>query len=161
MKKLFPVVFVLIWACGGTPEATDMQAEPEEPEPIAVTRWTEKSELFMEYPPLRAGETSRFAIHLTDLRTFKPLTEGRAVVELAYGAGQTETFSEDGPSRPGIFRRQRHTDSDGLARHDDPRGGRRPLTMSTALGRSRSRERSTPKIMSTRTTPATAKRSPS
>ena len=103
MKKLFPIVFMLLWACSGTPEATDMQAEPEEPEPIAVTRWTDKSELFMEYPPLRAGETSRFAIHLTDLRTFRPLIEGRAVVELAYGAGQTETFSEDGPSRPGIF----------------------------------------------------------
>ena len=103
MKKLFPIVFMLLWACGGTPEATDRQAEPEEPEPIAVTRWTEKSELFMEYRPLRIGETSRFAIHLTALQTFKPLTEGRAVVELAYGTGQTETFSEDGPSRPGIF----------------------------------------------------------
>ena len=57
----------------------------------------------MEYPPLRVGKTSRFAIHLTDLQTFKPLTEGRAVVELAYGGGQTETFSQDGPSRPGIF----------------------------------------------------------
>ena len=103
MKKLFLIVFLLFWACGGKPEATDRQAEPEEPEPIAVTRWTEKSELFMEYPPLRAGETSRFAIHLTDLQTFKPLMEGRAVVELASGGGQTETFSEDGPSRPGIF----------------------------------------------------------
>ena len=103
MKKLFPIVFMLLWACSGTPEATDMQAEPEEPEPIAVTRWTDKSELFMEYPPLRVGETSRFAIHLTDLRTFRPLIEGRAVVKLAHGAGQTETFSEDGPSRPGIF----------------------------------------------------------
>lgn len=103
MKKLFLAGFVLLWACGGTPEPALTQAEPEEPEPIAVTRWTEKSELFVEYPPLRAGETSRFAIHLTDLRTFKPLTEGRAVVELAYGSAPPETFSEAAPSRPGIF----------------------------------------------------------
>ena len=103
MKKLFPIVFMLFWACGGKPEATNMRAEPEEPEPIAVTRWTDKSELFMQYPPLRVGKTSRFAIHLTDLETFKPLTEGRVVVELAYGGGQPETFSEDSPSRPGMF----------------------------------------------------------
>ena len=103
MKKLFPIVFMLLWACSGTPEATDRRAEPEEPEPIAVTRWTEKSELFMQYQPLRVGKTSRFAIHLTDLETFKPLTEGDVVVELAYEGGQRDTFSEDRPSRPGIF----------------------------------------------------------
>ena len=103
MKKFFLVVFVLLWACGGTPESTTTQAESEGPEPIAVTQWTERSELFMEYPPLRIGETSRFAIHLTDLRTFQPLTEGQAVVELAYGGGRPETFTEEGPSRPGIF----------------------------------------------------------
>ena len=103
MRKFVSVAFMLLWACGGTPEPAATQAEPEGPEPIAVTQWTEKSELFMEYPPLRVGETSRFAIHLTDLRTFKPLTKGRAVVELAYGGGPPETFSEDGPSRPGIF----------------------------------------------------------
>lgn len=103
MKKFFPVVFVLLWACGGTPESSPTEAEAEGPEPIAVTQWTARSEIFMEYPPLRVGETSRFAIHLTDLRTFQPLTEGRAVVELAYGGGAPETFTEEGPSRPGIF----------------------------------------------------------
>jgi RND family efflux transporter MFP subunit len=103
MRKFVSVLFMLLWACGGTPEPASTQAEPEEPEPVAVTQWTEKSELFMEYSSLRVGETSRFAIHLTDLQTFKPLTEGRAVVELAYGGGPPETFSEDGPSRPGIF----------------------------------------------------------
>ena len=42
-------------------------AAPEEPEALSVTRWTEKTELFAEYPPLAVGSTSRFAIHLTRL----------------------------------------------------------------------------------------------
>ena len=70
---------------------------------MSVTRWTDKTELFAEYPPLAVGETSRFAIHLTRLDTFKPLTEGQAEVHLRGGASQPEVFRVDGPSRPGIF----------------------------------------------------------
>ena len=75
----------------------------EEPEALSVTRWTGKTELFAEYPPLAVGETSRFAIHLTRLDTFKPLTEGRVEVHLRGGAGQPEIFRVEAPSRPGIF----------------------------------------------------------
>jgi RND family efflux transporter MFP subunit len=75
----------------------------EEPEAIAVTRWSDKTELFMEYPPLVAGEAARFAVHFTDLRNFKPLTEGRVTVELRPASGRTETFQTAAPSRPGIF----------------------------------------------------------
>jgi RND family efflux transporter MFP subunit len=59
--------------------------------------------LFAEYPPLAVGETSRFAIHLTRLDSFKPLTEGRVEVHLRGGIGVAEVFRVDGPSRPGIF----------------------------------------------------------
>jgi len=76
---------------------------PEDPKTIAVTRWTERTELFMEYPPLVAGQNARFAVHLTDLRNFKPLSEGRVTVELRSGGGRSETFQTDAPSRPGIF----------------------------------------------------------
>jgi len=75
----------------------------EEPEAIAVTGWTEKTELFMEYPPLVAGQNARFAVHLTDLRSFKALTEGRVTVELRAASGRAETFQTETPSRPGIF----------------------------------------------------------
>jgi RND family efflux transporter MFP subunit len=76
---------------------------PEGLKPIAVTQWTEKTELFMEHPPLVAGENARFAVHLTGLRTFKPLTEGRVTVELHSTSGRVETFQTGAPSRPGIF----------------------------------------------------------
>ncbi|MET0214804.1 MAG: efflux RND transporter periplasmic adaptor subunit, partial [Vicinamibacterales bacterium] len=68
-----------------------------------MTRWTEKTELFAEYPPLAVGSTSRFAIHLTRLDGFKPLTEGNVEVRLEGGSAQPEVFRVDAPSRPGIF----------------------------------------------------------
>lgn len=79
------------------------EAEADEPEPLSVTRWTEKTELFVEYPPLAAGETSRFAIHLTRLDSFKPLTEGYVEVHLRTGSSPAEVFQVNAPSRPGIF----------------------------------------------------------
>jgi cobalt-zinc-cadmium efflux system membrane fusion protein len=75
----------------------------EEPATLSVTRWTDKTELFAEYPPLAAGETSRFAVHLTRLDSFKPVTAGRVEVHLRTSDGTTETFRVDHPSRPGIF----------------------------------------------------------
>ncbi len=80
-------------ACG---REQPSEATPAEAPTIAVTQWTEKTELFMEYPPLVAGETARFAVHLTDLRTFKPLTKGRVLVELRPSAGGTGVFQTEG-----------------------------------------------------------------
>ena len=79
------------------------KAAREEPEPLSVTKWTDRTELFAEYPPLVVGATSRFAIHLTRLDTFKALTEGNVEVRLQGGSAQPEVFRVDAPSRPGIF----------------------------------------------------------
>ena len=68
---------------------------------VATTLWTTKSELFAEHPVLVVGEPARFAIHLTDLATFKPLTTGTVRVHLE--GPRPETFSANAPSRPGIF----------------------------------------------------------
>ncbi len=69
---------------------------------VAVTHWTDRSELFMEYPVFVAGESGRSAIHVTDLTDFSPLSEGEAVVVLRGEGGRVLEF-RDGPSRPGIF----------------------------------------------------------
>lgn len=77
--------------------------EPAEgPQTLTVTRWTGKTELFAEYPPLVAGQTSRFAIHLTILDPFTAVTAGAVEVQLR-GDGPVESFRVEGPSRPGIF----------------------------------------------------------
>lgn len=93
-------VLLLTASCRGP--APEPVVEPEV-EPLAVTRWTAKTELFAEYPPLVVGQTSRFAIHLTRLDTYKALTAGRVEVHLTGGTGSAEVFSADAPSRPGIF----------------------------------------------------------
>jgi RND family efflux transporter MFP subunit len=86
-------------ACQGGP-APDSSSPVEA---VSVTRWTVRTELFLEHPRLVAGSVSRFSVHLTDLETFKPLTEGRVTVELRSPDGAVESFRTDAPSRPGIF----------------------------------------------------------
>jgi membrane fusion protein, heavy metal efflux system len=97
---LLLVPAVLASACGGVAEPPRSPSD-EDPPAVAVTVWSERSELFMEYPPLVAGEQVRFAIHVTDLADFSPVREGRVVVRFE---GETlQEFQADGPSTPGIF----------------------------------------------------------
>jgi cobalt-zinc-cadmium efflux system membrane fusion protein len=93
------VLIVLVSACRSSPQP--QTADPAEPPAVAVTVWSERTELFMEYPPLVAGQDARFAVHLTDLSNFAPLREGKVVIRFE---GDTITrFEVDGPSTPGIF----------------------------------------------------------
>jgi membrane fusion protein, heavy metal efflux system len=72
---------------------------------LDVTDWTDKTELFMEYPPLVAGKTALFAVHLTHMHDFKPVTAGQAKVEFTPEAGGPPTaLVGPQPSRPGAFR---------------------------------------------------------
>ena len=87
-------------ACGGDAREGPAAADGDAP-PVAVTRWTARTELFMEHPPLVAGGGSRFAIHLTDLATFEPVRAGRVAVRLS-GARDQE-FAVDAPRAPGVF----------------------------------------------------------
>lgn len=92
--------FLCSTACGrGTPPP-EAAAIPEFPS-TAATTWGQRTELFAEHPLLVVGRPARFAIHFTDLQTFKPLTAGRSTVHLV--GSRTESFSTDGPSSPGIF----------------------------------------------------------
>jgi cobalt-zinc-cadmium efflux system membrane fusion protein len=100
--RFFAGVLVIATAAACGRSATPPEAEPEEPEALSVTRWTDKTELFAEYPPLAVGSTSRFAIHLTQLEPFKAITDGVVEVRLQ-GGGGPEVFRVEGPSRPGIF----------------------------------------------------------
>lgn len=102
MKKLILILACLgvTAGCSKPPAAITMSQEPEN---LAVTRWSDKTELFMEYPPLVAGTEARLTIHVTDLRTFKPITAGQLTVQLKQNDGGTLTFSAPSPSRRGIF----------------------------------------------------------
>ena len=98
--RWFVIVTVLATACSR--QTTEPPAE-HELEPLSVTQWTDKTELFAEYPTLVVGQTARFAIHLTRLDSFKALTAGHVEVQLSGGGSPPEVFRVDAPSRPGIF----------------------------------------------------------
>ncbi|MEX2262717.1 MAG: efflux RND transporter periplasmic adaptor subunit [Bryobacteraceae bacterium] len=103
MTRVACVLFVIATAGCQKPDAVTSSAAEPEPHPESFTNWTTKTELFMEYPPLIAGRTSRFAIHLTRLDNFKPVTKGRVEVRLIGEGGNSVVYASDGPSRPGIF----------------------------------------------------------
>jgi len=67
-----------------------------------LTIFTEETELFAEFHPLVAGQTSNFLAHLTRLDTYRPYTDGKLTVSLIKGeTGIRQTV--DAPSSPGIF----------------------------------------------------------
>jgi RND family efflux transporter MFP subunit len=87
-------------ACGRRSEP----AKTESPS-LNVTDWTDKTELYMEYPPLVTGRSALFAVHLTRLGDFKPLTAGRPRIEFTpANGGSTTVLIGSEPSRPGAFR---------------------------------------------------------
>jgi RND family efflux transporter MFP subunit len=81
---------------------------PEEELPtLDVTHWTDKTELFMEYPPLVAGQTALFAVHLTRLSDFSAMTAGKPRIEFTLDSGGSPAvLPGNEPSRPGVFRVQ-------------------------------------------------------
>jgi cobalt-zinc-cadmium efflux system membrane fusion protein len=75
-----------------------------EPESLAYTLYTDKTELFVEFKPLIVGKTSKFAAHFTQLgKEFKAVTEGSVTVSLIGNKKQPIDKAEK-PSSPGIFR---------------------------------------------------------
>jgi len=88
------------WACGSrtSPAATEAPT-------LNVTSWTDKTELYMEYPPLAAQQNAKFAVHLTRLGDFKALNDGRPSLEFTpEGGGATTVLAGTPPLRPGAFR---------------------------------------------------------
>ena len=90
----------LMAACRPAPSAPAV-----EPPSLDITNWTEKTELFMEHPPLVAAHTARFAVHLTMLADFTAMTTGRPHLELTPEAGGAATVLPGSDAlRPGAFR---------------------------------------------------------
>lgn len=97
---------VSLWLAGcGRSAAPAATSTHDDLPTLDVTHWTAASELFMEYPPLVAQQKALFAIHLTKLADFAPVTAGRARLEFTPAAGGAATnLIGPQPSRPGAFR---------------------------------------------------------
>ena len=100
MTRRLPAILLatLLAACTSKQAPSTKAAAAPETARLSATNWTSKTELYLEYPPLVAGKTGRFAVHLTRLDNFKALASGRVEVQL-----DAERFTTPGPSSPGIF----------------------------------------------------------
>jgi membrane fusion protein, heavy metal efflux system len=102
-RSLFAVMVAACVAAGGCGKQA-ATSEHETPT-LDVTSWTDKSELFMEYPPLVTVQSARFAVHITKLDDFKALNAGKPSVTFTPEAGGAATvFAGTPPLRPGAFR---------------------------------------------------------
>ncbi|CAG0978028.1 Cobalt-zinc-cadmium resistance protein CzcB [Rhodocyclaceae bacterium] len=103
----------LLSACGekhaakddhGTKAPTEKTADGHAGGGEKRTHFSDKSELFVEFPTLVVGQPATFVAHFTWLANFKPVTKGRLTVVLAGGAAPEERFVIDAPGVPGIFK---------------------------------------------------------
>ncbi|MBI4422282.1 MAG: efflux RND transporter periplasmic adaptor subunit [Elusimicrobia bacterium] len=90
-------------ACGRHDHESQSGEEDEGPPGTAITRWTDRSELFMEHKLLVAGRETSFAVHLTELAGSKPVVQGSVVLEFT-GSESPAVFRAEAPASPGIFR---------------------------------------------------------
>lgn len=101
MKKYFILLSILIiaagfWSCSDTSVA-------EEAEMIPVTIWTDRMELFMEYPHLLAGNSAKFIIHLTHTDRNAPVTAGMISLDFTGESGKVTQIEHKELLRDGIF----------------------------------------------------------
>lgn len=107
MRYIIIVLALLAMSCNNKAEDAHAHNEDgthagEEIPRLSHTIWTEKTELFVEFPALIVGNPSRFAAHFTVLDKHKPVREGTVTVSLIRdNNGLRNTV--DAPSSPGIF----------------------------------------------------------
>src|SRR5262245_48354236 len=92
---------VVIAGCRNkAPEMGNARAD----DPVSITKWTDKTELFVEFAPLIVGKEIPFAAHLTDLETFKPVSDGALKVSLTSQSGREISAEAKTPTVAGIYR---------------------------------------------------------
>jgi RND family efflux transporter MFP subunit len=76
--------------------------EDEEPS-LAITRWTERHELFVELPLPKPNKPVPYHVHVTRLSDFAAVTEGAFKVRFKTQAAVAKEATQVGVKRPGIF----------------------------------------------------------
>ena len=90
--------------------------EEEHEQSISITKWTTKTELFVEFSPFVVGQETPLAVHLTDLNTFQPVSVDTLTTSLEGQNGHTITVRTETPTVPGIYRPVLRPDAPGAYR---------------------------------------------
>ena len=107
MKYIIIVLAFLAMSCNNKSEDAHAHNEDgshvgEEIPRLSHTIWTDKTELFVEFPALIVGNGSKFAAHFTVLDKHQPVREGSVTVSLIKD-GKGIRNKANAPSSPGIF----------------------------------------------------------
>jgi hypothetical protein len=78
-------------------------AKEEEGPSLAITRWTDRYELFVELPAPTSNKPVPYHAHVTRLSDFAPATEGSFMVRFKTSSGVAKEATQVGVKRPGIF----------------------------------------------------------
>ena len=71
---------------------------------IVTTVWSERVEIFAEHSAMIAGqESAPWAVHVTRLDGYRPLTEGTLTLRFRRPDGAAYVHTVEGPPEPGIF----------------------------------------------------------
>jgi RND family efflux transporter MFP subunit len=97
---LLTLCLSMVWSCD---RHSDAPASETEFEPLTLTVFTPKVELFMEYPPPVVGEPVKFVSHFTVLATGEPVRSGTLTIDGKDVNGGSVTFRADKPARDGLF----------------------------------------------------------
>lgn len=100
------VLMAAFWCLGCGPPPPDAVAAADHSHAGGglVTHRTDVLELFVEYPPhVRDIPSDVWAIHLTWLADWQPVTEGTLTLLLRGPGGARETVVMNAPARPGIY----------------------------------------------------------
>lgn len=88
----------------GESDHEHQEGEPQLEGAGVITQWTDKTELFMEYPELVVGQEATFAVHLTRLSDFQPISESEVQFVFSSERGNEGSLTETEVQVPGIYR---------------------------------------------------------
>lgn len=106
MNRLYPlsILVVLFFTACSEEVKSVLKDEPVAPEPIVITDYSERTELFVEFDPFIVNQPSTFLAHFTHMNTFKAFKKGRVDACLLFDNQKKECFPVDAPAFEGIFK---------------------------------------------------------
>jgi len=80
-----------------------LDSSEQEAPTIAITQWTDKMEIFMEYETPIKSNPIKFIVHLTKLSDFKAITDGELTLTFIHENGERVQVKKNELLREGIF----------------------------------------------------------
>ncbi len=102
-KFIFTILIGMLVLFGCSSHEHEPDIADQEAPPVAVTQWSDKMEIFMEYETAVVGQEIKFIIHLTTLVDFQPVRDGKVTLNFKKPNGSDIKIDKDELLREGIF----------------------------------------------------------